>query len=229
MRRGRRVTDLFIIDPDDPADTFPPVSRALTEPPGLLAVGGDLSVPRLLAGYRRGIFPWYSTDQPILWWAPDPRCILWPDDFRCSRSLAKKLRHGGFTVTCNTAFEQVMRSCGDAKLRPEGSWIHDAMVHAYIALHAQGMAHSVEIWHDDQLAGGLYGVLLGTVFFGESMFSRVTDASKVALWHLCHQVLQHPIDLIDCQMPTAHLQRLGATAISRNAFSTLLAARQGHG
>lgn len=184
-----------------------------------------MSVARLLAGYRRGVFPWYSVDQPILWWAPDPRCILWPGDFNCSRSLAKKLRHGGFTVTCNTAFEQVMRSCGDEKLRPEGSWIHDAMVQAYTTLHTRGMAHSVEVWHDNQLVGGLYGVLLGKVFFGESMFSRVTDASKVALSHLCNQVLPHPIELIDCQMPTDHLQRLGAVAISRDAFTKLLSAR----
>jgi len=220
------MSNLFYISPDDPPDAFPPVASALDDPPGLLAAGGDLSTERLLAAYRCGIFPWYSDDQPILWWSPDPRCILWPQEFKCSRSLAKALRNDGFTFSHNTAFEEVMRACADTRLRPEGSWIHDDMVRAYVALHQQGYAHSLEVWRDGALAGGLYGVQLGGIFFGESMFSRVTDASKVALYYLCegfgHRAPPQPISLIDCQMPTRHLLSLGAKAIARAEYLALL-------
>ena len=206
------------LKPGDPPDAFPPVSSALREPNGLLCAGGDLSTARLLAAYRRGIFPWYSAGQPILWWCPDPRAVLFPAEFKISRSLAKTLRNRGYTVTFDRAFATVMRSCSDRGLRPEGTWISPQMMAAYQALHDLGHAHSVETWLDDRLVGGLYGVALGRVFFGESMFSVERDASKVALKRLVDLCLAHDVALIDCQVPSAHLQSLGAREIPRREF-----------
>jgi leucyl/phenylalanyl-tRNA---protein transferase len=214
---------LHWIDPTDAADASPSVDTAMIDPPGLLAAGGDLSPERLLAGYRRGIFPWYSTGQPVLWWSPDPRCVLWPAAFKCSKSLAKAARNRGFELRIDTCFAQTVASCGDRSLRSEGTWITRDMKQAYQRLHQQGYAHSVETWLDGQLVGGLYGVQLGRVFYGESMFSRTRDASKFALRQLCGGALPHLVELIDCQMTTPHLESLGATTLPRSEFVAHLA------
>lgn len=216
------TTTVVWLGEQDAPESFPPVEQALKEPDGLLAAGGDLSPGRLLAAYHRGIFPWYSRGQPILWWSPDPRAVLIPTEFKVSRSLAKTVRNGGFDVRFDTSFAEVMRSCGDRKLRPEGTWISREMRAAYERLHELGYAHSVEAWKDGQLVGGLYGVALGRVFYGESMFSRERDASKVALKHLCDRLAGHRFALIDCQMATAHLQSLGAKLIPRSEFTELV-------
>lgn len=209
--------------PADPPDAFPPVEDALDEPDGLLCVGGDLSPERLLAAYRRGIFPWYSEGQPILWWSPDPRTVLFPDELRVTRSLAKTIRNRGFAVTFDRAFATVMSCCGDGVLRPEGTWISPDMRTAYGRLHDLGFAHSVECWLGDRLAGGLYGVALGRVFFGESMFSSERDASKVALHELVRALRASNVELIDCQVASPHLESLGARAIPRREFVARLA------
>ena len=197
---------------------FPPVEHALRDPDGLLAVGGDLSPAWLLAAYRRGIFPWYSDDQPILWWSPDPRMVLFPHEIRVRRSLAKRLRNGGFRTTANAAFEAVISACAGPRAGQPGTWITDAMREAYGRLHALGVAHSVEVWRGERLVGGLYGVALGPVFFGESMFSREPDASKIALVHLARAMQDDGGRLIDCQMHTTHLASLGARDIARAEF-----------
>lgn len=207
----------------DSPEAFPPVDRALREPDGLLAAGGDLSPARLLAAYRRGIFPWYSRGQPILWWCPDPRAVLAPTELKVSRSLAKTLRNRGFETRIDTAFRDVIRACGSAELRPGGTWLSPEMRSAYLRLHKLGFAHSVETWLDDRLVGGLYGVALGGVFFGESMFSTERDASKVALHRLCSELIRGGYRLIDCQMATAHLMSLGARLMPRTQFISLLA------
>lgn len=206
----------------DPPDTFPDVARALDDPPGLLAAGGDLRPERLLAAYRRGIFPWYSSGQPILWWSPDPRTVLFPHELKVSRSMAKTARNRGFEARFDTDFAAVMAGCGDRKLRPEGTWITREMRAAYQQLHVQGYAHSVETWLDGALVGGLYGVQLGGAFFGESMFSRVSDASKFALMFLCKRLIEQQVAFIDCQMSTPHLLSLGARDIARREFLELL-------
>jgi leucyl/phenylalanyl-tRNA--protein transferase len=211
------------LTPEDPPDAFPPVSEALRDPDGLLCAGGDLGQPRLLEAYRRGIFPWFSDGQPILWWSPDPRAVLFPREFKVSRSLAKTLRNRGFETTIDRSFDRVMRLCADSDLRPEGTWISPQMRDAYQNLHAAGYAHSVEAWVDGRLAGGLYGVALGRVFFGESMFSLERDASKVALKRLVDTALERGIDLIDCQVSSPHLASLGARDIPRSEFVALLA------
>lgn len=202
----------------DSPQAFPPVERALSEPDGLLAAGGDLSPPRLLEAYRRGIFPWYSRGQPILWWCPDPRAVLRPARLKVSRSLAKAIRNRGFETRINGAFREVLRFCGSTELRPGGTWLSPEMRAAYLRLHKLGYAHSVETWLDGRLVGGLYGVALGEVFFGESMFSLERDASKVALKRLCDELIQRGYQLIDCQMATAHLISLGAELIPRMEF-----------
>src|SRR5689334_9430464 len=178
-----RGSIVWLSEHDSP-DAFPPVDRALQEPDGLLAAGGDLSPERLLAAYRRGIFSWYSRGQPILWWSPGPRAILLPGGLKVSRSLDKTLRNAGLKIRFDTVFDTVIRACGERRLRPEGTWITADMRKAYGRLHRMGYAHSVEVWRDDTLVGGLYGIALGRVFCGESMFSVVRDASKVALKHL---------------------------------------------
>jgi leucyl/phenylalanyl-tRNA--protein transferase len=213
--------ELHWLDPTDPADSFPDPSQALVDPPGLLAVGGDLSVPRLLAAYRSGIFPWYQDDQPILWWSPDPRAVLFPAELRISRSLRKTLRRCEYSVSVDQKFTGVIAGCAEDRDDP-GTWITDDMLGAYEALHRSGHAHSVETWCDGQLVGGLYGVNLGGVFFGESMFSRRTDASKVALVKLVSICRSTGIELIDCQLASSHLATLGSRQIAREEFQNLL-------
>jgi leucyl/phenylalanyl-tRNA--protein transferase len=201
---------------------FPPLERALEQPNGLLAAGGDLSAGRLIAAYRRGIFPWYSEGEPIMWWSPDPRMVLYPAELRVSRSLRKALRREDYEIRVDTAFAEVMRACADPRPGQAGTWVSPAMISAYSALHKHGYAHCVETWRSDTLVGGLYGVAIGHAFFGESMFSRVTDASKLALVHLVRQLARWEFGLIDCQMRTAHLARLGAREIARGEFSRQL-------
>jgi leucyl/phenylalanyl-tRNA---protein transferase len=208
---------------DGDREWFPPLEQALDEPEGLLAAGGDLSAPRLLAAYRRGIFPWYSTGQPVLWWSPDPREVLLPGEFRCSRSLAKTLRNRGFEVTFDRNFAAVVDACAARRDHSAGTWITPEMRAAYCELHARGRAHSVEVSFGGALVGGLYGVLMGQVFFGESMFSRERDASKVALARLVERALVAGLQLIDCQLPTPHLRSLGSRPMPRTEFSALVA------
>jgi leucyl/phenylalanyl-tRNA---protein transferase len=202
----------------DARDPFPPVALALTDPNGLLAAGGDLSPERLLAAYRNGIFPWYSDDQPLLWWSPDPRMVLIPGEFCIARSLRKRLQRRDYEARADSAFEQVMRGCAAPRVSQAGTWITEEMVAAYGELHRLGYVHSIETWMDGELAGGLYGVAIGRMFYGESMFTRVTDASKVALAHLVRQLERWGFEMIDCQMTTPHLARFGAREIPRTAF-----------
>ena len=204
--------------PHSPPDAFPDPELALDQPNGLLAAGGDLGSPRLLCGYRRGIFPWFSDGQPILWWSPDPRAVLWPDSLRINRTLRRTLRRETFTITTNTAFDRVIRECAAPRAGQDGTWITSKMAIAYGRLHRAGHAHSIECWRGTDLAGGLYGVAIGRVFFGESMFSRAADASKIALAHLCTL----GFGLIDCQLPNPHLARLGAVEMQRRRFRALL-------
>ena len=198
--------------------TFPPVTQALRSPNGLLAAGGDLSTARLLEAYRHGIFPWFSEGEPILWWSPDPRMVLFPGEFKISHSLRKTLRNSRYEVRSDSAFEQVMRACAAPREGANGTWIHEEMIAAYCELHRMGYAHSVETWTDGELVGGLYGIALGRMFYGESMFSRRTDASKVALAHLAAQLKRWNFGMIDCQMNTPHLASLGAREIPRKEF-----------
>ena len=202
-------------------DPFPPVERALKDPNGLLAAGGELSVPRLLEAYRQGVFPWYSGTEPVLWWSPDPRMVLYCAELKVSRSLAKSVRNKGYEVRVDTAFAEVLAGCAD---RPEGTWLGGDMKKAYLSLHRAGHAHSFETWHAGELVGGLYGVALGRMFYGESMFSRQTDASKVALVALVEELRAREFPLIDCQMHTALLASLGAREIPRRSFLRELAA-----
>ncbi len=202
---------------------FPPLARALSEPNGLLAAGADLSTTRLLAAYRQGIFPWFSPGQPILWWSPDPRMVLVPSEFTPRRSLVKVLRNKSYEVRCDTAFETVMRACAAMpRAGQEGTWITDGIVAGYCALHAAGYAHSIETWIDGELAGGLYGVAIGSAFYGESMFAHVSDASKIAFAHLADFLRSRSCGIIDCQMNTDHLASLGAREIARADFIALL-------
>ncbi len=203
------------LDPDAP---FPPLSRALREPNGLLAAGADLAPARLLAAYRQGIFPWYGTGEPILWWSPDPRMVLFPSEMRISRSLRKALRRRDHEVRLDTAFAHVVRECARPRHPGGGTWITPEMRRAYLRMHELGYAHSVETWVGDELAGGLYGVALGRIFFGESMFARRTDASKIAFAHLVAHLDRLEFTMIDCQMTTAHLASLGAREIPRAEF-----------
>jgi leucyl/phenylalanyl-tRNA--protein transferase len=201
---------------------FPPVQSALEEPNGLLAAGGDLSTERLLDAYRHGIFPWFSEGDPILWWSPDPRMILFPAELKISRSLGKTLRNRSYEGRFDSAFDEVVAGCAAPRKGEPGTWISGAMIEAYRGLHRLGYAHSVETWIDGDLAGGLYGVAIGRVFFGESMFSRVRDASKIALAALVAHLESAGFGLIDCQMRTPHLETLGAREIPRRRFSRLL-------
>lgn len=213
---------VWLGDEEDPT-WFPPVTNALSEPDGLLAAGGELTPARVLAAYERGIFPWYSDGQPVLWWSPDPRAVLFPDELRISRSLRRTLRQAPFVTRLDTAFDLVIEGCAAPRASGTGTWLTAEMIAAYRRLHALGFAHSVETWHADRLIGGLYGVCLGHVFFGESMFSIETDASKVALVRLIAETQARGIELIDCQVPNAHLQSLGSRAIAREDFLHLLA------
>jgi leucyl/phenylalanyl-tRNA--protein transferase len=205
-----------------PDDRFPPVEQAAADPNGLLAAGGDLSVARLVEAYGSGIFPWFNEGQPILWWSPDPRMVLFPAELKISRSLAKTLRNSRFEVRADTAFRDVMQNCRMPRQDQAGTWITAPMVEAYCELHRAGIAHSVETWLDGELVGGLYGVALGRAFFGESMFMRVTDASKVAFASLVRQLEHWGFGLVDCQMNTAHLASLGAREIARADFTRRL-------
>jgi leucyl/phenylalanyl-tRNA--protein transferase len=200
---------------------FPPPE--LAEPDGLLAVGGDLSENRLLLAYSMGIFPWYSEGQPILWWSPDPRLVLFPGEFRASRSLRQTIKKGLFTITMDTAFEEVINRCASVHRTKHGcTWITGEMIKAYLNLHRLGHAHSVESWHGDELKGGLYGVALGGAFFGESMFATVSNASKVAFAAFVDKLTEWGFDMIDCQVVTEHLRSFGAREISRRDFLELL-------
>lgn len=202
---------------------FPPLEQALREPNGLLAAGGDLSAERLVAAYRHGCFPWYQEGQPILWWSPDPRTVLFPGELHVSRSLRKRIRQGELRVTFDQAFAEVIQGCAEPRSYAEGTWITPAMQHAYIRLHEQGIAHSVEVWRQGVLVGGLYGLAMGRLFFGESMFSRETDASKVGFVQLVERLRDWGFEMIDCQMHTHHLASLGARPIPRSEFKRLLA------
>ena len=205
--------------PEEPYFPDPNLARE----DGLLAIDGDLSPQRLIQAYATGIFPWYSEGEPILWWSPDPRMVLFPKDFKRSKSLRSTINKSLFSVTFDTAFEEVMKQCAVVRRNEDdGTWITSEMIDAYVKLHQQGIAHSVETWQDDRLAGGLYGISLGGTFFGESMFHTVTDASKVALWHLVDKLLSWDFDMIDVQQETAHLHSLGAQPIERKKFLHLL-------
>jgi leucyl/phenylalanyl-tRNA--protein transferase len=204
-------------------EPFPPTSAALDDPNGLLAVGGDLSAARLLEAYQRGIFPWYEPGEPILWWTPQPRAVLRPAEFHASKSLRKFLKTTDWHVECDLRFEQVIDACAALSPGREETWISDDMKAAYLELHRLGYAHSVEVIDKSGLVGGLYGVKLGSVFFGESMFSIKSNASKIALHAICKKELLGALSLIDCQMPNAHLQSLGMTLITRAEFEKILA------
>ncbi len=199
--------------------TFPDVANALKEPDGLLAASQFIYPELVIDAYKHGIFPWYSDDQPVLWWSPDPRCVIYPDRFHVSRSLRRTLNRQTFTVKTNTAFREVMLACAAPRKDEAGTWITDAMLDTYCRLHETGYAQSIECWHDNQLAGGLYGLKIGNIFFGESMFSRVKDASKVAMHHICTQI--QPA-LLDAQVKSAHLMRMGASLVPRKEFIGLL-------
>lgn len=201
-----------------PQDPFPPSSKALRQPNGLLAAGGDLSPERLIDAYSHGIFPWFNEGEPILWWSPSPRMVLFPHELKVSRSLKKTIRNRAYEVRLDSAFTQVMQACAQPRKDQAGTWINPAMIAAYSQLHGLGIAHSSEIWVDGELVGGLYGIALGRMFYGESMFSNMTDASKIAFVHLVWQLRRWGFGLIDCQMKTSHLASLGAREIPRADF-----------
>lgn len=207
----------------DSKSPFPPIETALAEPNGLLAAGGDLSPQRIIDAYRHGIYPWYSKGQPLLWWSPDPRMVLYVSEFRLSRSLAKRIKRRDFEVRVDTAFDEVIDACASVVRNAQnGTWITGEMATAYRRLHALGYAHSVEAWRHGELVGGLYGLALGRVFFGESMFSHESDASKVALAALVSLLGRQGVPLIDCQQETEHLASMGARSIPRRKFALSL-------
>lgn len=205
--------------PDDDVTPFPSVCSALGEPNGLLMAGGNLSPKRLLAAYRAGVFPWYEAGEPILWWSPDPRCIIWPEELRVTRSLSKTIRNGQFEVTENLAYREVMKQCGAPRKGSSGTWVTTEMIDAYCELNRMGVAKSLEVWMGHRLVGGLYGIQMGRVFIGESMFSMERDASKVALAYLAQS---GKYSLIDCQLETPHLTSMGAVTIARERYIELL-------
>jgi leucyl/phenylalanyl-tRNA--protein transferase len=204
---------------------FPPIERAMRRPNGLLAAGADLSPARLLDAYRHGIFPWFSEGDPILWWSPDPRQVLFVDELHVSQRLRRRLKRGEFEVRANTCFREVMLACAEPRADQDGTWITGEMIDAYCALHTLGHAHCVETWREGRLAGGIYGVQIGRMFFGESMFKRETDASKAALANLIEILKRMGIGMMDCQQETAHTTSLGARAIPRSHFKQFLQAR----
>jgi leucyl/phenylalanyl-tRNA--protein transferase len=212
------------LNADDPPDSFPPVTTALREPDGLLAAGGDLSTERLLYAYRNGIFPWYDDGQPLLWWSPNPRCVFMPGDYRVSRRLRRELRGSSAEIRVNTAFSDVIRACAGPRRSEQGTWITPAMIKAYEDLHELGWAHSIEVWHSGALAGGLYGLVIGKAFFGESMYSLTSNASKIALLYVANRLDAGDLELLDCQVESGHLSSLGARSISRNDFVQSLGA-----
>lgn len=206
------------LDPDDDADPFPALNLALKDPDGLLAAGGSLRPERLLNAYRSGIFPWFDDDQPILWWSPDPRLTLKPAELHLSRSLKKFSKKAPYQYTFDTAFDTVIRACSAPREQQDGSWITESMIEAYQQLFELGHAHSVEVWHQGELVGGLYGIAIGQVFFGESMFSRRDNASKLGFAFLCQHLAQWGCQIIDCQVHSDHLESLGASLTSRKHF-----------
>ena len=213
---------IFDLDGTPPDIGFPDTALAETDPNGLLAIGGDLSQARILDAYRHGIFPWFSPGQPILWWSPAPRMVLFPGEFHCSRSLRRSLRNRGYQVSINLAFEDVIRACAGPRRPHEGTWLLPEMIASYIALNIAGHAHSVEVWLDDDWVGGLYGIDLGHIFCGESMFSAVTNASKFAFIKLAQELERKNYSLIDCQLYTDHLASLGAIEMPRSEFIRFL-------
>lgn len=213
---------MFVLNASQPNQDFPSPNTASTDPNGLLAVGGCLSSQRLINAYKCGIFPWYSLGEPILWWSPNPRLVLFPAHLKISRSLKKTIRQQPFVITYNRAFSNVLQQCATPRDETSGTWITDAMRQAYTHLHQQGISHSFEAWASDELVGGLYGVAIGQVFFGESMFHRQTNASKVAFYHCIQQLTAWGYRLIDCQVHTPHLISLGARQINREVFTHLL-------
>lgn len=219
---------LHWLDPRDPNQPFPPPQRAMRDPNGLLAIGGDLSVNRLLRAYSAGIFPWYNPSEPILWWCPDPRAVLEPNAFHASHSLEKRVRKADYAVTLDRAFPEVLDGCTTSRRGSQGTWLGPDMKRAYRELFAAGHAHSVEVWRGGKLVGGLYGVALGRTFFGESMFSVETDSSKLALYWLSRQLAVWAFDQIDCQIASEHLRTLGAVEVPRDRFLARLRASQQH-
>lgn len=205
-----------------PGSPFPTVDTALTDPNGLLVAGEELSPERIIEAYRLGIFPWFSPGEPVLWWSPDPRMVLEPSEFKLSRSLGRRIRKADYEIRVDTCFRRVMEYCGEPRPGQRGTWIGQAMIEVYARLHELGHAHSIETWIDGELAGGLYGLAIGKMFYGESMFSRRADASKLALAHLCRQLDKWHFGLIDCQMETPHLASLGARTMTRATFSQLV-------
>jgi len=220
------MTSIHWLDPDNPEEPFPDCSQAFEEPNGLLAAGGDLSLTRLRNAYQQGIFPWYSENQPILWWTPNPRLVLFPQELKISRSLRKSIRTLAVEIRFDTVFRDVIRACSESRATQSGTWILPQMQAAYVRLHQAGLAHSVEVWQQDHLIGGLYGVAMGRVFFGESMFHRVTDASKIAFYYLVQFLTSRQFALIDCQVRTNHLVSLGAREIPRTEFLQLVMAHR---
>lgn len=214
---------LHWLDPRNPHQPFPPAHLAMREPNGLLAIGGDLSLTRLLRAYSQGIFPWYNPDEPILWWCPDPRSVLLPSTLHVSRSLRRAIARGDYAVTLDRAYAAVLDACAGPRRGSRGTWLGDDMRRAYRQLHEHGYGHSVEVWRAGELIGGLYGIALGGVFFGESMFSHADNASKLALYWLCRQLDAWAFELVDCQVSSAHLDSLGATDLPRGEFLRRLA------
>ena len=210
------------LDENNPSQPFPPLRKALRDPNGLLAIGGCLSSERLVNAYSQGIFPWFNDGDPILWWSPNPRLVLFPEKLQISKRLAKTIRQNKFDVTVNQAFDLVIEQCAKLRANAEGTWIGEEIKSAYSTLHQEGIAHSFEAWQYGELVGGLYGVALGKVFFGESMFHTVSDASKIAFAHCVNYLKMRDFQLIDCQVHTQHLVSLGAEEISRHEFSNLL-------
>lgn len=206
----------------DPPDAFPPVDQALADPNGLLAAGGDLAPERILCAYRAGIFPWFEAGQPILWWSPDPRCVLRPERFHAAASLRRSARSSGFELSFNRACADVIDACAERRGGQSGTWITNEMKQAYKGLHANGWVHSVEVWQAESLVGGIYGLASGAAFFGESMFSRVSDASKIAMMALCGVLARQSFVLLDCQVASPHLMTLGAELMKRTEFSQML-------
>jgi len=207
---------------DDPAAPFPLTRDALRSPNGLLAWGGDLHPQRLLAAYRAGIFPWYSAGQPVLWWSPAPRCVIYPEQAHLSRRTRRRYNSGLYRLSADTAFEAVISGCARPRAGESGTWITAELHRAFVQLHDMGHAHSIEVWHQDELCGGIYGLAIGSAFFGESMFSRATDASKIALLALCRQLAAWNYGLLDCQVGNPHLFRMGAVEIDRQTFEAEL-------